>query len=214
MRKHTDTLIKSFLAGIMISIGATAYLAVEDKILATFLFTFGLFSIYSLGFYLYTGKAGYITKLKDIRDIVLVWIGNLLGTLVASWLILQTRIDNSYHIVEHAQYYSTVKLGDNNLSSFILAFFCGIMMFIAVENYKATKTKNNNIGGYIGLFLCVILFLILGFEHSIANMFYFSIAGVWSFDTFISLLIVTVGNAVGCLFINVVKLAIKDKNIP
>ena len=50
---------------------------------------------------------------------------------------------------------------------------------------------------YISLYLGVVVFIICGFEHCVANMFYFTLAGVWSIETIKYLLVMTLGNAVG-----------------
>ena len=47
------------------------------------------------------------------------------------------------------------------------------------------------------VFLCVMVFILSGFEHCIANMYYFSVAGVWSKDTFLLILLMTLGNSIG-----------------
>ncbi len=81
-------------------------------------------------------------------------------------------------------------------------------MYIAAESFKKTQNTQNSIGGYIGLFLCVMLFLLLGFEHSIANIFYFSVANAWSLKALIALLIVTLGNTVGAILFPVLQIFI------
>ena len=43
----------------------------------------------------------------------------------------------------------------------------------------------------------VMVFILCGYEHCVADMFYFTVAGVWSLDTLLRLLIITLGNAVG-----------------
>ena len=63
------------------------------------------------------------------------------------------------------------------------------------------KTNQHEIGKYIGVFMCVIVFILCGFEHCVANMFYFSIAGVWNGHTILYLLIMTLGNACGGVLI-------------
>ncbi|MBE6996248.1 MAG: formate/nitrite transporter family protein, partial [Ruminococcaceae bacterium] len=45
------------------------------------------------------------------------------------------------------------------------------------------------------------VFILCGFEHCVANMFYFSVANVWSAKTVLYLLVMSVGNAVGGVLI-------------
>ena len=47
------------------------------------------------------------------------------------------------------------------------------------------------------VFLCVTVFILCGFEHCIANMYYFSAAAVWSVDTLLTVLLMTLGNSLG-----------------
>ena len=55
MKKYVDFLIKGFYAGILISIGGVAYLAIENKIVGSFIFSFGLLTICIYSFNLFTG---------------------------------------------------------------------------------------------------------------------------------------------------------------
>ena len=71
-------------------------------------------------------------------------------------------------------------------------------MFIAVDGYK--KCQNP-----ILLFICVAVFILCGFEHCIADMFYFSMANAWSLTSFIDILIITLGNGIGAIFIPLSK---------
>ena len=40
-------------------------------------------------------------------------------------------------------------------------------------------------------------FILCGAEHCVADMFYYHVAGAWSMDMIIRLLVITAGNAVG-----------------
>ncbi len=197
---HLVTLLKAILAGIMISLGCIAYLTVESKYMGSMLFTIGLFTIYTLDFYLYTGKIGYLLQDKDPLKIVVIWIGNLIGTVTFGFLVSLTRIATP-EFIEKLQKSVYTKQHDGFVSLFVLALLCGMMMFLAAQCYRTTHDGHNSIGGYVGLFLCVMLFILCGFEHSIANMFYFTLANAWTAEAALPLLIVTVGNACGGLLL-------------
>ena len=47
----------------------------------------------------------------------------------------------------------------------------------------------------------VMAFILCGFEHCVANMFYFSIAGIFSLKVFGYLLIMILGNSIGSIII-------------
>lgn len=202
VNKYWPMFVKGIFAGIMISIGAMAYLTVDDKYVGSMVFTIGLFTIYTLDFYLFTGKVGYFFHDKDAVKIGVVWLGNVIGTSGMAMIVKATRMMTQTEIYSHAVHYSEVKLGDTYLSMFILAMLCGIMMFIGAESYITTHDNPNSIGGYIGLFLCVMIFLLLGFEHSIANVFYFTMADAWNATSIIALLVVSAGNAAGGILFN------------
>ena len=71
-------------------------------------------------------------------------------------------------------------------------------MYIAVNNHKKISGE---IGKYIGIFLCVMVFILCGFEHSVANMYYFSAGSLWSFKTLLYVFIMVLGNSVGSILI-------------
>ncbi|MBO8463898.1 MAG: formate/nitrite transporter family protein [Firmicutes bacterium] len=195
--KNLSSFFYSILAGVSISIGGTVFLSLDNKIVGSIFFSLGLFAVCTFGFNLFTGKVGYIFEQKPsyLLFLLQVWVGNLIGSLIVGYSLRLTRISG---ISEKAKALCDVKLGDSPLSIFILAIFCNILMFIAVDGFK---TNQHEIGKYIGVFMCVIVFILCGFEHCVANMFYFSIAGVWNGHTILYLLIMTLGNACGGVLI-------------
>jgi formate/nitrite transporter FocA (FNT family) len=108
------------------------------------------------------------------------------------------RITRVAGIAEKATALSQAKLDDNLLSIFVLSIFCNILMFIAVDGYK---NNPHEVGKYIGIFMGVTVFILCGFEHCVANMFYFSVANVWSGKAFLYMLVMTLGNACGGVII-------------
>ncbi len=194
------TFIMAVIAGFMIGVGGCLFLAIDNKVIGSLFFTLGLFTICSRGFNLFTGKVGYALgkPISYIKDLAVIWTGNLIGTGITAVLMRVTR--NGAAFVEKAAGMCDTKLNDEALSIFVLAIFCNVLMYIAVDGFKS---NNHEVGKYIGLFLCVAGFILAGFEHCIANMFYFSMAGAWSAHTVIWLIIMTAGNAVGGLLIPV-----------
>ena len=86
------------------------------------------------------------------------------------------------------------KLEDSVVSIFLLAVFCNILIYIAVEGFRRNP---HELGKYLSLFFGVAVFILCGFEHCIANMYYFSIAGLWDGKALLYLLVMTFGNAIG-----------------
>ena len=58
-KKIINTLISSFISGILIAIGGVVFLSTESKYLGALAFAVGLFFIVEGGFKLYTGAIGY-----------------------------------------------------------------------------------------------------------------------------------------------------------
>lgn len=198
--------IKSVLAGIMIGIGGTIYLSLDNKVVGASLFGIGLFMIVIYGFNLYTGKIGYLVdnfNFKYIKMLVITLIGNFIGTFFVGYILKFTRIYSLIH--DKAKLLVNVKLDDSLVSILILAFFCGILMYLAVNTYK----ENKDISKYLGVFLGVIVFILCGFEHCIANMYYFSVANIWNLNTLLYLLIMILGNSLGGMLIPLCNKVIK-----
>lgn len=198
LKKYTDILLKAILTGIAIGIGGTVYLSCENKVAGAFLFGTGLFTILTFGFMLFTGKVGYAVENKPayLIDLAVIWAGNLIGTALTAGLVLLTRIGGN--ISEKAAALCAVKLSDSLVSIFILAFFCGMLMFIAADGYKNIK---NPVGQMLAVFLPVMTFILSGFEHCVANMYYFTAGGAWSGKGFLYMLVMTLGNAAGGILI-------------
>ncbi len=197
MKKYLEFLIKGIYAGIMIGIGGIAYLAIPNKALGACIFSIGLLTVCMYSLNLYTGKIGYIlvNKASYIWELLCSLIGNFIGAFLVGNVMRLTRF-TAY--VETAQNLVNTKLNDNLLSIFILSVFCGIIMYLAVNNYKK---ESSEIGKYIIIVMGVMAFILCGFEHCIANMFYFSIAGVWSFKVLLYLLVMILGNSIGSIII-------------
>ena len=181
----------------MISIAGMTYLSISNHVIGSLLFSIGLLVICMYGMNLYTGKIGYvlINKKDYIYELILTLFGNFVGTFLSAKLILLTRFSSAS---ETASKIVSLKLGDNMLSIFILSMFCGILMYIAVNNYKKLNT---DIGKYGCIFLCVMTFILCGFEHCVANMYYFSMASAWSLKSLCYMFIMILGNSIGSILI-------------
>ena len=55
------------------------------------------------------------------------------------------------------------------------------------------------------LFLGGSVFIVAGFEHGIANMFYCTVAGVWFLKALVYILVMTLGNSAGGMFIPFIR---------
>ncbi len=185
-------LLRGVLAGLMVSLGCIVFLMCSNKIVGSFLFSFGLFAILNLRLALFTGKVGYLAvdfSRKNLIKLLLALIGNLLGTLFSALLVRGTRLE----ILDAARTTAALRLEDGVLSLFILAFFCGILMFLAVELFC---TLDSALAKVLSVVFAVMLFINAGFEHCIADMFFLALAG--SLDP-LRLSVVILGNAAGSM---------------
>lgn len=199
MKENGRIFLKAAAAGITIGIGGAVYLTLENRVIGAVLFGVGLYTIVLNGLFLYTGKVGYLISAKDkkayILQLIFTWLGNFAGTALAAAAISATRIRN---LRRTAEVICKTKLADTPHSILILAVFCGILMYVAVDGFREK-------GNPLILFFCVTVFILCGFEHCIANMFYFSLAGAWSLRAIIYLLLMTLGNSVGGILLPLVK---------
>ena len=184
-------LIKSIYAGVMIGFGGTVYLSMDNKIIGAILFSFGLLTIVSQHFNLYTGKVGYDNK---ILDLIIAILGNMIGTFLIAYMIRISKPD----LVEMASNLWINKLNQTTIQTFILSILCGIMMYLAVDNFS--KTNNHKL-----IMLPVIIFILCGFEHSIANMFYLFLSNDVGVKPIFFILICILGNGIGARCFHIIK---------
>lgn len=191
--------IKSVYAGLMIGIGGIVYLSVENKIAGSLLFSFGLMTIVTQGFYLYTGKIGFVTKARELLDMFLVIAGNFTGTFFVALMSNLARLNiDSTALTEK-------KLDNSVFHIFLLSILCGAMMYLAIDNYNKT-------GNIVFIIAPVMIFILSGFEHSIANMFYFHLAGAYSLKSCLYIVVMIVGNGIGSkVFWGMKRIAAQEK---
>ena len=89
--EYLSALKKSVVAGLMIGIGCTVFLNMDNSIVASFLFGLGLFTIINLELNLFTGKIGYICK-ENCAETLITLVGNGIGVNIMAFLMKQTRV--------------------------------------------------------------------------------------------------------------------------
>lgn len=198
-------LVNAVIGGMMIGIGGCVSLSCDNKYIGAALFSLGLFAIIQFGFGLYTGKIGYVPLRKPayLLECLFTLLGNALGTFIDAILLRQTRI--SAAIIEKASASVGVKTGDSLISAFILAIFCGLLMFTAVENARLSNAAGGHVEKVVGTMLCIMVFILCGFNHCIADMFYIFLSGTLS-QAAVYLPVVILGNSVGGMLIPLLKM--------
>lgn len=204
--KTLTTFVYAVLAGAAIAIGGVAFLSCEDRVVGAIFFCVGLFTVCTFGLNLFTGKVCYLfdNPPSYLLFLLMVWVGNLAGAALVGYGVRTTRIAS---IAEKAAELCQTKLDDGLWSIFLLAVFCNVLIFIAVDGFK---NDPHQLGKYLGLFLGVVVFILCGFEHCVANMFYFSVANAWSGKTVLYLLVMTLGNSCGGLILPLCR-KLKDR---
>ena len=210
--KHIRVLINAVLAGIFIGLAGTVYLSVPNKFAGSFLFGFGLLTIVCYGFKLYTGAIGYLVdqgKKTGSYAVMLavIWAGNWIGTWLVGSALRCSRVGSE--LSRKAASLCSAKVADDWISLLVLGVFCGMLMYLAVESFR----RKNEIpvpGPVLMVFLCVMIFILSGFEHCIADMFYFSAAGAWNADSLKTILIITAGNSLGGFLLPAAELVRHD----
>lgn len=177
----------------MVGIGGAVYLSCDNKYVGAVMFSVALLSICYLGMYLYTGKIGFLAEKFDLGSLAQLGIGilgNFFGATLFGMLIKYVKPAVS----ESAVISCTAKLEQGFIKAMILGAMCGILMYVAVKIYKDAKSP-------LGILFCIPVFILSGFEHSIADMFYFSAAGMISMKYFAFIVAVILGNTVGAMAI-------------
>lgn len=201
-------LVKSILAGTMIAIGGTILLMSESRIVGACFFAIGLFAIIVNDLNLFTGKIGYIVEADRafVLEVSLTLIGNFIGTFLVGSVLHCARIFTT--LINKSSEMISIKLSDDLWSIFILSMFCGILMYLAVNGFKVIRDP---LGKYLAVFLGVVVFILSGFEHCVANMYYFTVANVWSLRAVGYMLIMILGNSTGAILFSASEKFIKIK---
>ncbi len=197
-------IVDGILAGIMISIGGSVYLSCENKYVGAFFFSIALLMICIHGFSLYTGKVGFLPEKcgkEELSVLFLGLLGNTVAVILCGWALryaIPTMGTAALKLYD-------AKLLQGLLPALIRSVFCGILMYFAVATFK----KDKNI---VGILFCIPVFILSGFEHSVADMFYFAASGEVSLKAFVYILIVIAGNSIGGMLVPLLSKIGKGKN--
>ncbi len=181
--------ISGLCAGLLITIGGSVFLACDSRYAGAVLFSVALLCICLKGYALFTGKVGFIPEKhgkEEFSVLLLGLLGNAVGTILGGWLIRA----GLPALGDAAETLCQAKLLQLPLQTFVRALFCGILMYLAVSIYRDQKNV-------VGILFCIPVFILSGFEHSIADIFYFAASGIVSLRAFVFLWIVILGNSAG-----------------
>lgn len=204
----TKLLRSSIFAGIAIGTAGFGFLAsglqsAYGSLVGAVLFSFGLLTVIGYKLKLYTGTAGFIRK-NEVGQLFLILFGNIIGCLCVALL---TRM-SQHEIQPAAQKIMELRLGMGPLRCFLLAIGCGFIMTTTVQFGRQKH--------YLPLLLGVPLFIVCGFPHCVADVFYFCCVPVAFVKAhFLQILCVYVcmvlGNLVGC---NLYRIVLSKDQLP
>lgn len=184
-------MFKSILGGIFISIGATAFLVSKNPI--TFLI--GIFLVFNFRMGLITGyfPLSIYNKRISIKETIIIIIGNTIGAYLSGLIISYTRIADN--IVPVAKELINYKTNDNLLSIFLLGILCCALIGYGIIG---TLKSESYLGKNFAIMFPTYIFVILGAEHIVANVFYVALANGFDIIPTLPLISVTLlGNLVG-----------------
>lgn len=212
-------LMSSILAGLYIGFGVLV-MSVSGGILSTvghpaarflnaFVFPVALTLVVFAGAELFTGNVfvmtvGLLEKKADVRDVFRIllfsYFGNLIGSLFCALLFQSTGLlaGGTLGFILSS---SETKMSLPVLQLISRGIFCNMLVCLAVWCCLRMKTEA---GKLIVIFWCIFIFVVCGFEHSVANMTMLTLAllaphaaGISITGFLYNLIFVTIGNLIG-----------------
>ena len=225
MKIILSNFLKGILAGLSIGLGGFLYILMTfcfhgdfaelGKILGSILFSVGLFLVCTFSLSLYTGKIGQIYEEKKDKlfyiSLPVMLIGNAIGAFALGYACFF--IFKNTDVCTYALSAANPRLAFNTafdyITTCIKAFLCGLCVYLAVKSFSLNRLKTL---GIILLVFFVFVFVYCGFQHCIANMFYFGMANTINWYTLINLLLVILFNSLGPVVgVMLIKLVIGKK---
>ena len=176
--KFKSTFLSSILAGVVFSFSSAVTLVGQntDALSVALMYPVGLIIILMLDLGFFSKKIGYLftdPKMFDnhFEEIPVLLIGNCAGAII-SGIILHPVFEEQFYAAA-LSYTST-----HFLITLASAFFCGILMFIAIHAF--TRTNGSGTGIFI-TFLAAAMIGFCKFDYYLTDLFYF--AGALRFST-------------------------------
>lgn len=181
------TFILAILAGATIALGAAASSTAAHsagnvglgRLISGLVFPFGLGIVVLLGFELFTGNCllcipalgRKITAGSMARNLVIVYFGNFAGALlVAAGCALFGQLDYSGGgLALYTISIAAAKCAVSPGAGIALGILCNLLVCAGVLCAASAK---DTAGRILGAFIPVALFVMCGFEHCVANMYY------------------------------------------
>ncbi len=208
MKTYFKTFVSSLLAGLFIGFAGLAFLLISylpnsSPLFGALIFPFGLILVCLCKTDLFTGKIGFAFNDKELTIIklLIILVGNLLAAFLFGLLghFIFSKNQDLLAFTNNLVKIKTDILNISSLTLFFKATICGALVYLAVYLYK---TIENHLLKIIGTYIPIFFFVLFGFDHCIANMFYFAFSFSFTPSMILSLLIAIIGNSFGALVIN------------
>ena len=209
--------LMTILSGAMIAICATSSLLANGvmkefgKFVGAILFSLGIFVILAYDMKLFTGLVATIPhmKLKNLWKLPTCFIGNAIGVAIVAVLVYFSPVSNV--VVSGAKSVISAKLYSENwaISSLCSGVLCGILITLSVLSVNHSHKKE--LSANVGVIFPIIVFAFCGFDHSVANMFYFYYLGEVSWQVVGYIMLTILGNVIGGVLLPLV-IKLKDEN--
>lgn len=225
--------VHSVLAGIYIGLGVIillvanafipASLSPAGKFLGAAAFAAALSLVVMAGAELFTGN-NLIISLGALRKKIswkeaaafwlINWLGNFLGSLIIAQLYAASGL-NAEPIATAIRKTAEAKAALAFGPLFFRAVLCNLLVCLAVW---CAQKMNSESGKLIMIFWCIFVFVAAGFEHSIANMTFFSLGLIEQAVTpeiaLQQVLIATLGNFCGAFFLLALPYSLEKSQAP
>jgi len=187
--------------------GGDAFQSMSAKLVGAALFPVGLMMVILCGAELFTGNNlltlalmdKKITAGKMLTNWVVVYIGNLIGSVVLAFLLVKSGL-LADAAAERAMAVAASKVSIPFAAAVIRGILCNILVVLACWLQAGAKDL---IGKIFGIWFPIMLFVFAGFEHSVANMTYIPMGMFLGAEVTVgvfiigNLLPVTIGNLIG-----------------
>lgn len=218
-----NLVLLGIMSGLFIGLGAhfatTAVTGTVDtlgfglaKVLGGFVFSVGLMMVVITGSELFTGNSLMVISLLDkkitlnalLKNWVIVYIANLIGSVLLAIMVYYTGLNGSSSdlsgVGTTALNIANAKIGLTIVQAFLRGVLANFLVCLAVYFVSASKDIVSKI---LSCIFPIMAFVAMGFEHSIANMYFLPAGMLLSGGTIslasaaLNIFAVTLGNIIG-----------------
>jgi formate transporter len=184
--------VLAILAGAFIALGGIYFTFATSQVIVTrpltqilggMVFSVGLMFVVITGAQLFTGNnlgvMGLVSKrisvAKLIKNWTIVYIGNIVGALAtaAVFYMSDAWTNNSYQYGIRALMIASHKVSLNFVEAFFLGILCNCLVCMGIWLATSGKKVSDKI---LAVIFPISAFVAIGFEHSVANMYFLSFA--------------------------------------